>query len=113
MKTLLLVAGLLVLFGYPSVAAYEAVEPDLAWVAKSFVGGRQCEPASKYDPPDVKQLLGRAGIATYETRIERLLVCAACSCPSYAATYYALIQRNEIDNARQMGFLPKQPPESH
>jgi hypothetical protein len=109
MTTLLLVMGLLVLFGYPSVAAYEAVEPDLASVAKNFVGGRQCEPASNYDPPDVKQLLGRAGIAIYETRIERLPVCAACSCPSYAATHYALIQRNDIDTARQMGFSPKQP----
>jgi hypothetical protein len=112
MKRLKVLAGLLVLVGSLSITAYGAVSSDLAWVAIDFRGGKQCEPASKYDPPDIKQLLGKAGIAVSKTIIERGLIPAACGFPSYAATHYALIHRNQINAAQQMGFyLPPTSPE--
>jgi hypothetical protein len=101
----------LLLFNCLSVSAYDAVADDSLWVAKDFAGGKQCEPTSKYDPPDVKRLLEKAGIPVYETRVESLFVCMACSiCPDYAARHYARIQQNKADIAQQFGFNPKQPP---
>ena len=101
----------LLLFNSLFVAAYAAVADDSLWVAKDFAGGRQCEPTANYDPPDVKRLLEKAGIPVYETRVESLLVCMACSiCPDYAATHYASIQQNKAGVAQQLGFIPKQPP---
>ena len=110
-KMLLSVSVLAVLFACTSVSGREAIKPDLVWVAKNFVGGKQCDATSKYEPPDVKRLLASAGITVYEMRIEFLMVCQACEiCPSYAATHYALIERNYISSAQNLGFLPQQPP---
>ena len=101
----------LLLFNSLSVAAYAAVADDSLWVAKDFVGGKQCEPTSKYDPPDVERLLEKAGIHVYQTRVEPLIVCMACLiCPDYAATHYARIQQNKAGVAQQLGFIPRQPP---
>jgi hypothetical protein len=74
--------------------ASRAAEPEHVWVAKSFAGGKQCDPLSHYNPPDVSQLLGRSGITVNEVRIEALGVCLACDCPQYAAIHYARIQKH-------------------
>lgn len=112
MKRLKIFAGLTVLVSV-SGAASEAAGPDRAWVAIHFQGGKQCEPDSKYDPPDVKQLLGKAGITVYETSIEHTPRLATCGGPIYSATHYALIPRNQIYASQKMGFyLPPISPEA-
>jgi len=113
MERLKIFAGLAVLFVSVSAAGSEAGEPDRAWVAIDFQGGKQCEPDSKYDPPDVKQLLGRAGINVYKTSIEHTPRLAMCGGPTYSATHYARIPRNQIYASQKMGFyLPPISPEA-
>lgn len=110
MKRMMIVAALIVFLHFPSVIDSQTGKSGLVWVAQYFSGGAQCEPGSKYDPPDVKQLLERAGIVVYETRKKSQLRCLACSmCPSYAAIHYARIQRNKVDAAQRLGFWPKDP----
>lgn len=85
----------------------EATRPlgdELTWVAATFSGGRQCLPSEPYTPPDLKAILGEARVTVYETRIEHLAVCAACSCPAYAATHYALIKKVDLAKAQDLGF---------
>ncbi|MDP2208035.1 MAG: hypothetical protein Q8K98_04575 [Bacteroidota bacterium] len=83
---------------------------ELIWVATIYVGGRQCDPADRYTPPDVKLVLNEAGIAVYDTAIEYYLVCAACNCPSYAAMHFASISKKQLEQAEQLGFQQKDPP---
>lgn len=85
-------------------------DDQLTWVAKLYVGGWQCDPAGIFIPPDTKRLLNQAGISVFETKIEPHPVCAACTCPSYAATHYALIKKEHLTRAEQVGFEQKDPP---
>jgi hypothetical protein len=55
--------------------------PELTWVTKFFVGGKQCDTSSHYTPPDVEKILNDAGISVYATTVEHYGVCAACGCP--------------------------------
>jgi hypothetical protein len=73
-------------------------------------GRRQCEPGEPYVPPDAKTLLAEAGVEVYETRMESLAVCEACSCPAYSALHYALVPKARLASARQAGFEPRDPP---
>ena len=83
---------------------------QLTWVAHFYSGGVQCDPSSKYDPPDVRTVLGAAGVAVFETTVEPYAVCAACSCPSYAAMHYALIKKVDLSKAEGVGFQEMSPP---
>ena len=107
MKWTLIQLALVVWVQCALVASSTAAESELVWVARNFTGGKQCDPLSHYSPPSVKQILRRAGINVYEMRIEYLAVCAACSCPSYAALHYAQIPQNKLDAARRVGFEQK------
>jgi len=84
---------------------------DFIWVAKFYSGGFQCDPISRYVPPDVRQVLGEAGIPVFDIIIEHYGVCAACGCPTYAAMHYALINRFRLSRAERLGFVQKEPPE--
>jgi hypothetical protein len=84
---------------------------DFIWVAKFYSGGIQCDPISRYVPPDVRQVLGEAGIPVFDIIIEQYGVCAACGCPKYAAMHYALINRFRLTRAELLGFVQKEPPE--
>ena len=77
---------------------------QLVWVSQSYVGGIQCDPTTIYTPPDVRIVLGSAGIEVYDTTIEFGLVCAACGCPTYAAMHYALISDADLAKAQELGF---------
>lgn len=83
---------------------------DLAWVAHQFTGGRQCQLDGPYTAPDTEILLANAGIEVYETRIETLAVCEACTCPAYSAWHYALIPKARQAAAQMAGFKPRDPP---
>ncbi len=95
----------------PSKRELSAPVGDLVWVGKSFVGGQQCGIES-YSPPDTKQLLNSYGIAVEDVKIEYLAVCLACTCPAYAATHYALISEDQVDDAAGLGFERMSPPGS-
>jgi hypothetical protein len=84
--------------------------PELAWVAKLFVGGRQCDTSSHYTPPNVEKILNDAGISVYGITVEPYGVCAACGCPQYAAMHYALIGKQDLARAMQLDFQQKNPP---
>jgi len=88
---------------------FEIRPPDsqLIWVGKLFVGDRQCEPFDNYTPPNTKCLLNQSGIPVFETKIEHHPVCTACSCPLYSATHYALIKKEHLVRAEQIGFQRK------
>ena len=79
-------------------------EEYVTWVEQIFSGGRQCKPEESYEPPDTKMLLLSEGIVVFETDIQHLGVCAACSCPYYAAVHYALIPTDELEAAKEIGF---------
>lgn len=83
---------------------------ELIWVATFYVGGRQCDLSDNYIPPDVKNVLNEVGISVYDTAIDYYAVCAACGCPSYAAMHYALIGKEYLEKAEQLGFRQKDPP---
>lgn len=83
---------------------------ELTWVATLYFGGKQCDPTDRYTPPDVTNVLNGAGIPVYETEIEYYPVCAACGCPTYAAMHYALISKELLARAEQLGFQQKDPP---
>ncbi|MDI6802348.1 MAG: hypothetical protein QME58_00695 [Bacteroidota bacterium] len=83
---------------------------ELIWVATFYFGGMQCDPNDRYTPPDVKLVLNGAGIPVYETAIEYYPVCAACGCPTYSAMHYALISKEFLARAEQLGFQQKDPP---
>jgi hypothetical protein len=87
-------------------------DDQLTWVAKLYVGGWQCDPAGIYTPPDTKCLLNQAGIPVFETKVVYHPVCAACTCPSYAATHYALIKKEHLTRAERVGFEQEDPPGS-
>lgn len=117
MRTYLLLAGLIVLTGCPSLDGYDPVADErppakeLVWVAKDFIGGAQCDPKNTYSPPDVERLLRRAGVPVFETEVEHYGVCGACLiCPAYAAAHFALIPQDKRPTAQQLGFAEKQPP---
>lgn len=84
---------------------------DLVWVAKKYSGGIQCDPLSRYVPPDVSQVLGEVGIPVFDVIIEHYGICAACGCPTYAARHYALIHRFRLSRAELLGFEQRDPPE--
>lgn len=117
MKVLFLTALVFVLTGCPSlvsdVSEVDVTDENLVWVAKTFEGGKQCNPGATYTPPDVKRLLKKAGIMVHDTRVKHYGVCAACEvCPAYAAVHYALIGQGNLEAAQQLGFLQNDPPES-
>lgn len=74
------------------------------WVAARYSGGRQCETAPRYSPPDTQQLFKKAAIHVYKFEVEANMVCAACGCPQYSATHFALIKKNHAEEARKLGF---------
>jgi hypothetical protein len=89
----------------------EGSSGDLVWVAKMYSGGFQCDPLSRYVAPDVRQVLGEAGIPVFDVIIEHYGVCAACGCPTYAAMHYALVHRFRLARAELLGFAQKEPSE--
>ncbi len=91
----------------PNLFEIRPPESELVWVGKLFSGGRQCNPFEEFNPPNTKCILNQAGIPVFDTEIEHHPVCAACICPSYAATHRALIKKEHLSLAEQLGFLPK------
>jgi hypothetical protein len=90
------------------------VLPDLPdeeyiWIAKYFIGGKQCDPNDRYTPPDINRILIGKGIRVYKTEIEMHPVCEACGCPAYSATHYALITRDDVQKAIRIGFEIRSP----
>ncbi|HLB01321.1 MAG TPA: S8 family serine peptidase, partial [Bacteroidota bacterium] len=83
---------------------------DRIWVGKTVVGGVQCDPSDTFTPPDTRVLLDSGGVKVYDTRLEFLAVCAACTCPAYAAIHYALIPSEDLGKARLLGFDLDSPP---
>jgi hypothetical protein len=82
---------------------------QLIWISYFHTGGKQCDAAS-YCPPDIKFVLDRSGIMVFEFKIEVLPVCEGCSCPQYAANYYALIDNDCLIKACNLGFTQNNPP---
>ncbi|NNE47820.1 MAG: hypothetical protein HKN37_14290 [Rhodothermales bacterium] len=75
------------------------------WVVRYFSGGRQCDPESSYDPPDVVRLLQDAGAVVLDLAIEPSVVCFACYiCPAWAARYAALVREQDLGIALAAGF---------
>jgi hypothetical protein len=107
---LILIAALLLTGCSPAHPSAVAGPADQVWVAREYVGGKQCDPQEQYIPPDTRSLLQGAGIAVAEVRIEHHYVCMACGCPTYAATHYARIHRDSVEAAIRMGFVPVQAP---
>jgi hypothetical protein len=87
----------------------KSLSNEFIWVARHFTGGRQCEPVTHYTPPSVEQLLHAAGISAYQTQTQHNAVCEACSCPTYSATHFVLIRREQSERARQVGFEANEP----
>ena len=86
-------------------------QDQLTWVAHMYSGGRQCDPSSRYTPPNIAAVLGANGIMVYETKIESGEVCAACDCPSYAGVHFALIRKADLARAEALGFTEEEPPQ--
>lgn len=85
--------------------------PELTWVAKFFSGGAQCDTSSHYAPPNIEQILNQGGILVFRTTFEEYGTCLACGCPTYARMHYALIKKEDLARAEEIGFLLKIPPE--
>ena len=112
--TLLIVAQIFLLsacgitYGYRATPGVENDEPGnmegMAWAAKRFTGGRQCEPHRPYEPPDVNLLFEDAGIYVYDTFVEPDGLYACCSCLAYSATHFVLIRAEDISDAVVLGF---------
>lgn len=83
---------------------------ELTWVATLYFGGKQCDPTDCYTPPDVTNVLNGAGIPVHDTAIEHYPVIALCGAASYAAMHYALISKEYLTRAEQLGFRQKDPP---
>lgn len=86
---------------------------ELIWIAKFYVGGRQCDPNDNYTPPDVTQVLNEVGIPVHDTAIEHYYIIALCGAPAYAAMHYALISKEYLARAEQLGFQQKDPPKAN
>lgn len=110
-KTLLLPSLLLVLGACNINSGDGLIGGDRTWVAKQFTGGRQCSPEEEYEAPDVEALLEGEGIEVFDTEVEHHPVCAACNCPDYSATHYALIDDDQPSVAQKLGFERKIPPD--
>jgi hypothetical protein len=55
-------------------------------------------------------VLGVKGIIVFETKVEELGKCDACSYPSYAALHFALIQKSDLIKAENLGFEEEESP---
>ena len=87
-------------------------DEQLVWISILYSGGHQCDPDDTYVPPDIERVLSNSDIAVFDTEIEPYMVCAACwVCPKYAAMHYALIARDNLEKAQQLGFGEKNPPQ--
>ena len=74
-----------------------------------IVGGVQCEEDS-FSVPDTRETLEDAGIEVNDVFVEGYMVAAVCGAPAYAAMHYALIGRDDLDEAEALGFTPMDPP---
>ncbi len=109
MKTITVLLFILLVSGCQYHLPFEIPIPDLPdeeliWVAKHYIGGKQCDPNERYSPPDVTAILNRAGIMVYDTEIAHHAVCRACGCPTYSALHSALISRDDVRRAYRLGF---------
>lgn len=73
------------------------------WVAKRYSLGQQCTDET-FSAPSPEQELASAGVRVLAEHIEPMMVCAACSCPAYAAVHYARIGAADLDRALGAGF---------
>ena len=112
MKTLLrfwLVSVLTLCAGCQLLLGVEVpLSPDdeLIWVSTTYTGGKQCESSPPFNPPDTWSLFDEAGITVFDTDVERLATCMACGCPSDKEKHKVLIEREQLDEARKIGFRP-------
>ena len=97
--------------GAPLLPIIRPPENKLTWVAHLYIGGRQCNPRIKYDPPDVRVVLSKEDVYIFETMIEIYGTCEGCDCPQYAGMHYALILKINVVKAIELGFEEKDPPE--
>jgi hypothetical protein len=79
-------------------------DEHVIWVSKTVTGGKQCVQNDSFRPPDTTEMLRGYGIAVFDEDVVMLLVCAACSCPAYAAIHYALIKKTDRSMAESLGF---------
>lgn len=89
----------------------EPTNKNKTWVYIIYSGGVQCDTTIIYQPPNAKTVLEEAGIPVFDTFIERMDVCAACGCPTYAASHNTLIKEENLSKAKSLGFIQKDPPE--
>jgi hypothetical protein len=107
-----LVFGLLALTSSACILYEQRAELDetypgdeyVIWISQHFFGGRQCDVNDTYRPPDSAALLRAQGIAVFEFDVEYHPVCAACGCPAYSATHFALINLDDLGKAQALGF---------
>ena len=105
--------ALLFLTAFLAAGCRQSVKPpkkDLAWVSIVYSGGKKCGPIDTFAPPDVKYVLGEAGIEVFKTAVQPYPVCANCGCPVYFAAHYALIFRADLPMAVKLGFAEAKPP---
>jgi hypothetical protein len=79
-------------------------DEHVIWVSKTITGGKQCVQNDSFRPPNTTEMLRGYGIAVFDEDVVMLLVCAACSCPAYAAIHYALIKKTDRSKAESLGF---------
>jgi hypothetical protein len=93
-----------------SVIGSRPPDHQLVWVSIFYSGGKQCNRADSYQPPEIKQVLNQSHIRVFDVKIEVQSVCEGCGCPQYAATHYALIDKAYLSKANSLGFVQNNPP---
>lgn len=87
----------------------ETAPDGLVWVARTYSLGQQCT-GEQVSAPSPAQALAEAGVRVRAEHIEPMMVCAACTCPAYAAVHYARIAAGDVAAAQAAGFEPSEAP---